>query len=83
VIASCKPIKDDDDNPPHYAAKQEFIKTVGKANFISLSETGDVRRPRPTTFEISEKGPVLLDAKDVGYVDNTLKKVASTPQTYG
>jgi hypothetical protein len=83
VIASCKPIKPDDDNPPHYAAKLEYIKAVGEANFISLSETGDVKRPRPTTFEISEGGPVLLDAKDVGYVDETVKQVASTPQTYG
>lgn len=83
VIASCKPIKDDDDNPPHHAAKQEYIKAVGKANFISLSETGDVKRPRPSSFEISENGPVLLDAKEVGYVDDTVKQVASAPQTYG
>jgi hypothetical protein len=42
-----------------------------------------VKRPLPTTFEISESGPVLLSAKDVGFVDNTIKQVAGTPQTYG
>jgi hypothetical protein len=83
VIASCKPIKPDDDNPPHHAAKVEYVKVVGKDNFISLAEVGDAKRPLPTTFEMSESGPVLLDPKDVGYVDDSVKKVASTPQTYG
>jgi hypothetical protein len=83
VIASCKPIKPDDDNPPHHAAKVEYVKAVGDGNFFSLAETGDAKRPLPTTFEMSENGPVLLDAEDVGYVDETVKLVASTPQTYG
>lgn len=83
VIASCKPIKDDDDNPPHFAAKAEYVKAVGKANFVSLSEVGDPKRPLPVTYEMSENGPVLMDAKKVGYVDDSVKKVASTPQTYG
>jgi hypothetical protein len=83
IIASCKPIKPDDDNPPHHAAKVEYEKVVGKDNFFSLAEVGDSRRPLPTTFEMSENGPVLLDPKDVGYVDEAIKRVASTPQTYG
>lgn len=57
------------------------MKAVGKDNFISLAEVGN--RPLPTTFEMSESGPVLLNPKDVGYVDDAVKKVASTPQTYG
>ncbi|WP_213290943.1 hypothetical protein [Bradyrhizobium sp. sGM-13] len=83
VIASCKPIKPDDDNPPHHAAKVEYVKVAGKDNFISLAEVGNPKRPLPITLEISENGPVLLDPKDVGYVDDSVKKVASTPQTYG
>jgi hypothetical protein len=53
VIASCKPIKPDDDNPPHHAAKVEYVKVVGKDNFISLAEVGNPKRPLPTTFEMS------------------------------
>ena len=83
VVASCKPIMPDDDNPPHYAAKLEYVKAIGNDKFISLAEVGDAKRPLPTTFEMSENGPVLLDPKDVGYVDNAVKQVASTPQTYG
>ena len=59
------------------------MKAVGKDKFISLSEVGNPNRPLPTTFEMSEGGPVLLDPEDLDYVDNTVKKVASTPQTYG
>jgi hypothetical protein len=29
IVASCKPIKDDDDNPPHHRAKREYIDIVG------------------------------------------------------
>ncbi|WP_369719776.1 hypothetical protein AB8Z38_21210 [Bradyrhizobium sp. LLZ17] len=83
VIASCKPIKDDDDNPPHFAAKEEYEDVVGEENFISLAEVGDQKRALPTTFEMSENGPVLLDPEDLDHVDDTVKKVASTPQTYG
>jgi hypothetical protein len=83
IIASCKPIKPDDDNPPHHAAKVEYVKVVGEPNFVSLSEVAEAKRPLPTTFEMSENGPVLLDPKDVGYVDDAVKQVASTPQTYG
>lgn len=83
MIASCKPIKDDDDNPPHFAAKEEYEEVVGAENFISLSEVGDQKRPLPTIFEMSENGPVLLDPKDVDHVDDAVKTVASTPQTYG
>ena len=34
IVASCKLIRDDDDNPPHYAAYQEYLKVVGKEKFL-------------------------------------------------
>ena len=83
VIASCKPIKNDDDNPPHWAAKAEYEKAVGADCFVSLAEEADPERPLPTTYEISSGGPVLLDPKAVGFVDDAVRKVASKPQTYG
>ena len=83
VIASCKPIKDDDDNPPHWAAKAEYEIAVGADRFVSLAEVGDPERPLPTTYEMSSGGPVLLDPKAVGFVDDAVRRVASKPQTYG
>ena len=85
VIASCKPIKDDDDNPPHYAAKLQYVKAAGEKLFYSLSERPDEKQPLPTTFEISANGPVLMDTKATGVIASSaaIRQVAKTPQTYG
>lgn len=85
VIASCKPIKDDDDNPPHYAAKVQYVKAVGEKKFYSLSERPDEKQPLPTTFEISANGPVLMDTKAAGVIASSaaIQQVTKTPQTYG
>ncbi len=85
VIASCKPIKDDDDNPPHYAAKLEYTKAVGESRFYSLSERPNEKGPLPTAVEISANGPVLMDTKAAGVIASSaaIQQVAKTPQTYG
>jgi hypothetical protein len=59
VIASSKKIKDDEDNPPHYEAKQEYIKKVGSVNFYN-TEDYDVKgkTPQPIIFEVTSQGPV-------------------------
>jgi hypothetical protein len=85
VIASCKPIKDDDDNPPHYAAKLEYVDVVGDKHFYSLSERPNEKAPLPTTFEVSANGPVLMDTEAAGVIASSaaIREVAKTPQTYG
>lgn len=85
VIASCKPIKDDDDNPPHYAAMEEYVDVVGADKLYSLSERPNEDQPLPTTFEISANGPVLIDTKTAGVIASSaaIQRVAKTPQTYG
>ena len=85
MIASCKPIRDDDDNPPHYAAKLQYVKAAGEKLFYSLSERPDEKQPLPTTFEISANGPVLMDTKAAGVIASSaaIRQVAKTPQTYG
>lgn len=59
VIASSKQIKDDEDNPPHYEAKQEYVKKVGSTNFLN-TEVYEVkgRTPQPIVFEVTCQGPV-------------------------
>ena len=85
VIASCKPIKDDDDNPPHYAAMEEYVDVVGTDKFYALSERPKEEQPLPTTFEISANGPVLIDPKTAGVIASSaaIQRVVKTPQTYG
>jgi hypothetical protein len=85
VIASCKPIKDDDDNPPHFAAKQLYERTVGASRFHSLCEQPSAAQPLPLVFEISSAGPVIIDSKAAGVIASSaaIQQVARTPQTYG
>lgn len=59
VIASCKEILDNDDNPPHYQAKQQYVNKVGTANFLNTAthkKKGNT--PQPIVFEVTAQGPV-------------------------
>ena len=56
IIASSKQIKDDDDNPPHYPAKKEYVKLIGLDKFISLAEEPDSKKPKPVVYEVTSSG---------------------------
>lgn len=57
IIASSKQIKDDDDNPPHYPAKMEYVKLIGASDkFISLAEEPDSKNPKPVVYEVTTSG---------------------------
>lgn len=83
VVASSKPVKDDDDNPPHFAAKEEYVKKVGSKNFLCTMEYPNEDNPQPIVFEIEEKGPSLkrLTSYGVGVIGKQ-RQQRSTPQ-YG
>lgn len=62
IIASSKLIKNNDDNPPHYPAKTEYVKNLSsKDNFISLAESPKVSEPKPVIFEIDGNGCKRVD----------------------
>ena len=56
IIASSKQIKDDDDNPPHYPAKGEYVKLIGSDKFISLAEEPGTKKPKPVVYEVTSSG---------------------------
>ncbi|AII54507.1 MULTISPECIES: hypothetical protein [Hymenobacter] len=59
VIASSKEVLDDSSNPPHYEAKLEYIKKVGKANFLNTdTHKKKGNTPQPIVFEVTSQGPV-------------------------
>jgi len=86
VIASSKEIKDDDDNPPHYPARQQYVKKVTAANFLSTATNEKIgKAPQPIVFEITSQGPVPPKK-----VEGTAKAVGTAaassvtqPSTYG
>ncbi|MVT10051.1 ComEC/Rec2 family competence protein [Chitinophaga tropicalis] len=65
VIASCKPISPYDKNPPHYAAKVEYVKVVGEKNFFNLA-TAIMRgqTPQPIIYQVTAGGPMKPKAPE-------------------
>lgn len=59
IIASCKKILPEKPNPPHNAAKKEYVSKVGESNFLNTA-VHDLKNgtPQPIIFEISSNGPV-------------------------
>lgn len=67
IIASCKKIKDNDDNPPHHKAKEEYHgKLDKKADLIELAKEPKESEPKPVVFKITSQGPVREDTNQQG-----------------
>lgn len=64
VVASSDEIKNDDNNPPCYEAKQQYIKKLkaGSSHFLNTtthSKLGCI--PQPIIFKINENGKTLME----------------------
>ena len=59
VVASCKPIKADDDNPPHERAKREYVSIVDEKSdrFFCTGEYPSEKTPEPLEFIVTRDGP--------------------------
>ena len=67
IIASSKKVLDEEPNPPHYAAKQEYIKKLDKAsNFLNTSVYPTESKPEPIEFTITVNGPVTSPRSKIG-----------------
>lgn len=85
IVASCNPIKDDDNNPPHFAAKEEYVKIVGKDNFFVTGEYPTSKKPLPLIFTMTQNGPRRKEfsQSQSSSSRSAIGKVARTPHTYG
>ncbi len=85
VICSSKPIKDDDDNPPHYIAYQAYEEIFGNNNVLCTMEHPSEGNPEPIYFTMTKNGPVKDDYPKKGQVLSSaaLTSTVSTPRTYG
>ncbi len=58
IIASSKKIINDDDNPPHYDAKKEYLKKIeSKEKFLNTAIEPKESEPKPIIFDITSNGP--------------------------
>lgn len=57
VIASCNKVIDEKPNPPHFAAKNEYVKTLdSSADFFELAILPKESAPEPIEFIITNNG---------------------------
>jgi hypothetical protein len=65
VIASSKEILNNDDNPPHYKAKEQYLKKVKDDNFLNTATANKIgKTPQPIIFEITTQGPMQPKKKE-------------------
>lgn len=59
VIASSREVIKEKPNPPHFAAKAEYVKKVTEKNFMN-TETNNKKgkTPQPIIFEVTPQGPM-------------------------
>lgn len=61
IIASCKTIKNNDDNPPHFPAKQQYINKINGNNFLNTAVEPNEKEPLPIVFEVTSFGFARID----------------------
>jgi hypothetical protein len=86
IIASCKPIVDNDDNPPYFVAAKEYKKKVKEGNFLVTTEWPNEKEPAPINFRITKMGPQLKEETSTNksiVSSAAIQSVIRTPQTYG
>jgi hypothetical protein len=77
IIASSAKILDNDNNPPCYQAKQEYVKKVGAAKFKNTALNKDEKAPEPLAYTIDENGFTLAK---VAAAASTILLESSTPR---
>jgi len=85
IVVSSKPIKDNDDNPPSYKAKKQYLKVVGDDRFVCTGENLTEDNPEPIYFLLSKNGVTKSKYSESSRRATVaaISKAVSTPRTYG
>jgi hypothetical protein len=85
AISSSKPIKDDDDNPPHHLAAEKYREILGAKNLLCTGEHPNEKSPEPIYFTMTANGPVKDEpvAKSQVKSSAAIAAVVTQPKTYG
>jgi hypothetical protein len=85
VIASSKPIVDDDDNPPHFVAAERYRECVGKSKLLCTADNKKDGVAVPIVMSMTSNGPVRDTSSSAAQVVSSaaIRGAISTPKTYG
>ena len=81
IIAQCKPIKNNDNDPPSKAAKDEYVEIVTEDNFYCTDEYPPKDKiPKPLEFNLTSNGPQKKGIKEISKL--SVAALASTKESY-
>jgi len=86
VIASSKEILNNDDNPPHYKAKEQYVKKVKDDNFLNTATANKKgKTPQPIIFEVTSQGPMRPKKQEgsASAAGGSALGVINQPSSYG
>lgn len=85
IVASCKPIKDDDCDPPCIRAKREYVSIVDavNGNFYCTGEYPKQDEVEPMTFTVTAQGVALDQLREAGSKVAGFTSAAFTPRPHG
>lgn len=80
IIAQCKPIKNNDDDPPSKAAKDEYLTIVDESCFYCTDEYPKEKNPEPIEFNLTSGGPQKKGIKEKSKL--SVAALVSTKESY-
>lgn len=85
VVASCKPIADDDKDPPCIRAKREYLAIVDNAKdrFYCTGEYPNTKAVEPLVFTVTAQGVQSPSKKETGLKAAAVITAARTPMPHG
>jgi hypothetical protein len=85
IVASSKPVKEDDGDPPCIGAKNEYVKITDRVDgeFYCTGEYPSEKEPKPLEFKVTAEGPQPPAKKDVGKAAAAISVAAKRPHEHG
>ena len=85
IVASCKPIKDDDSDPPCIRAKREYVAIVDDAEgrFYCTGEYSKAGEEEPMVFTVTSQGVALAQRREAGSKAAAFTSTTLTPLPHG
>ena len=80
IVAQCKAIKDNDDDPPSKAAKDEYLTIVSESCFYCTDEYPKEKNPEPIEFNLTGDGPQKKGIKEKSKL--SVAALVSTKESY-
>ncbi len=78
IVSSSNKIEDNDNNPPHFQARKQYIKTVTAERFKNTAINGGEKKPQPIVYEFDSDGITFKRA--LSYTGTTTILGSSTPR---